>query len=139
MALETTDPADQWFKAALAAMTLVGSPPRVWNGKAPQKPETPYVVYMVSDNRLIQFMDRQRVGARPTYTVKAVDRYTGLSSLARIVEEFDALIQGQGGQSYDGVQIYRWIGVSTISYPEIDENIEYYHMGVTYEGFLSRS
>ncbi len=149
MALEETTDIDNWFLQTIRddaiLQQLFGTPGlasgvRVYNEVAPQQTIYPLIIFNMVDAPDINGVGGVRIGMWPRYQVKVICKDTGYSTLVPFWIRLDTLIQQQGavigisGQNWIG----RWIRSNFIKYPEIFDNVNWFHMGGQFKALFSR-
>ncbi len=131
--------AEAWLYGLLTADTelsaLVDS--RVYSGAAPQGAALPYVVISHQSGRDVLGVGTTRIMSHLIYLVKAVGQGQSYVSLEPIADCIDAALHGASGSVAGvdgaGAELLACTRAMTVAYAEIDEGIQYRHLGGLYE------
>ncbi len=124
--------ADKWLYATLSAdatlIPLIAG--RVYDGIAPSGTTLPYVVFNYQGGYDVRGNGPIRVMVSGVYLVKAVGQGSSFASLWPIVSRIDTLLHAQHGANADGEA---WAArEQPFKYLEIDEGVQYRHLGGLY-------
>jgi len=124
---------DQWLYTVLSGdptlKSLVGQ--RIYGYVAPEDAALPYVVYSHQAGHDVQGVGPARIMANLIYQVKAIGSGSSFVPLRAIADRIDALLQGASGGAVDG-RVLMCIREQPIEYVEIDDGIQYRHVGGIY-------
>ena len=134
----------EWVMSALAADAQIGAAlglvagqsigSRVWEGVAPEGTPFPHVVFTVVEPQDIGTVPLIRVMVRVGLQVKAIGKGPSYRPLIPVVQRIDAALQGAVNRpTSQGGMVLSCERVSAIQYPEMDQGVEYRHLGGTFQ------
>lgn len=124
---------DKWLYGVLsgdATLTgLVGA--RIHAYQAPEGTAFPFVLYSFQGGADVAVVGGIRIFNRGVYQVKAVGKGDTMGALQSIADRIDTLLQGASGSVTGGI-ILACVREQPLAYAEIDNRIQYRHLGGLY-------
>jgi hypothetical protein len=131
--------AEQWLQEVLAGDTgLVallpkypGANPSIYGYVAPDNAPYPVVIYSYHSGSDVYGSGTARIMSHLVYQVKAVGEGASFSTLGPIADRIDELLHGALG-GVTGLSVLSCIREAPVAYAEIENGIQYRHLGGLY-------
>lgn len=131
--------AEAWLYGLLTGDTALAAlvDSRVYSGAAPQGATLPCVIINHQSGRDVLGVGTVRVMSRLAYLVKAVGRCQSYLALEPIADRIDAVLHGASGAVAGiegaGAELLACTRTMTVAYAEMDEGVQYRHLGGLYQ------
>lgn len=132
--IETIEIAEKWLYATLSAdATLAGLvADRISGTLSPELLELPYVTFLMQSSRDVSEVSGIRISTDNLYIVKAVGQTSTWDDLAPIASRIDYLIHRPGSVMIQGSGSLTCIREMVHQQAEVDEGLQYRHLGGIY-------
>lgn len=135
MAVEVDEAIKRARAILLADGVIAASGVKVWSAEVPQGAAFPRIVLFAADARDTRALGNNRAFVTAMVGAKVIGREGGYDAIRPLADRVDDVLEGRtgfAGSSSGGFWVGKFVRDSSIRMDEVDEKVQYFHLGGLY-------